>query len=142
MTETVTSPGNGQPEPVAVDQRAVNIRAFFEANKEHPGVVFDAMQFYGVSAAELGADVSGVNITHWMRANGAHDGLGGLKVWAEASINQFEGFYGIANDPSAHVWVQDVLDTALRREHLYESVGLLGVADITSITHPWTLQLV
>lgn len=142
MNETVVSPGNGQPEVVVVDQRAVNIRAFFEANKEHPSVVFDAMQFYGVSATELGADTQGVDIVHWMRANGAPDGLGGLKVWSDASINQFEGFYGIANDPAAHVWVQDALDTALRREHLYESVGLLGVADITQITHPWASHLV
>lgn len=140
MSETVVSPG--QNEPVVVDQRVVNIRSFFEANKEHPSVVFDAMQFYGVNASELGADTQGVNITHWMRANGAPDGLGGLKVWSDASINQFEGFYGIANDQSAHVWVQDVLDRALNREHLFESVGLLGVADIAAITHPWVPDLV
>jgi hypothetical protein len=140
MSETVISP-NGQNEPVVVDQRAVNIRSFFDANKEHPQVVFDAMQAYGVSAAELSADTSGVNITHWMRANDAPDGLGGIKEWSDAAIHQFTGYVGIANSPTTDIWVQDVLDRALNREHLYESVGLLGVADIAQITHPWVLDL-
>lgn len=120
------------------DQRRTNIQVFFNANEANPKVVITMMQTYGVTIAELEDAVDyRIDAVHYMRANGAPDGLGGLKVWGGSSIDRFLIWSG-GNVDNAHarVLAQDVLDRAARRKALYESLGRPVPASIA----PWELM--
>lgn len=67
--------------------RRRDIQAYFNAFESDPQQIFDAMEQFGVTAAEL-ADCMDyrMDAIGWMRANGAWDGLGGLKVWPESDV--------------------------------------------------------
>lgn len=113
--------------PVVVDNsRRDAIRAYWSKYSIYPAMVFDAMQAFGVDADELEDAIDyNVNIYHWMRFNQAPDGLGGLKAWSAADIDQYLNWVGTAlTDRWARVYAQDVLDLAARRVALYESRGL------------------
>ena len=119
-----TSIGPGPSLPVADPQRDI-IRATFIANQAHPEIVMALMTQFGVDEARLSNAVDDlVNVTHYLRAAGAVDGFGGLKVWAPADVHQFEHYYGVADTSYSNIWVQDALDVAHAREATLIGVDL------------------
>lgn len=120
------------------DPRRVNIQAYWEAFAIYPAMIFDAMRDFNVSADEL-EDVMDykVNIYRYLRFNGAPDGLGGLKVWDAASIDQYLDFNYISrSDQWQRVYAQDALDLAARREALYIAYGIPVPDGVAPWKHP------
>ena len=137
MTQTVIGGSTGYvrtPEQLAADaealQRRTSIQTYFNANEGEPLKIMEAMAMFGVDAAELSHCMDyRLNITHYLRRNGAPDGFGGLKVWPAATIQRFFdyvksvgtntgiGLPGI-DDP---VIAQDVLDNTARIEAAFPS---------------------
>lgn len=104
------------------DPRRTAIQAFFNAYEAQPQVIFAAMTQFGVDYEELEDAMDyRIDIVHYMRANGAPDGLGGLKVWDGLAIDQVLIWLGAENIDVMwlRVFAQDVLDTAQRRRELY-----------------------
>ena len=87
------------PEETQALERRRAIQAYFNAFESDPWQIFDAMQQFGVGAAEL-ADCMDyrINIVDWMRYHNAPDGFGGLKVWPEADIAAYITWQG--NQPN------------------------------------------
>ncbi|MFA5899399.1 MAG: hypothetical protein WC829_09845 [Hyphomicrobium sp.] len=106
-------------------ERRKAIQAYVNAYRAYPAMIIDAMQQYGVDAAEITeAMVATINMTHYLRKAGVPDGFMGLKVWSPAEVQNYLDFVK-AHSP-VHGWgfmgvtdpieAQDVLDRMARRK--------------------------
>ena len=138
--------GGGLPEgacsPAPLDPRTAAIRAFWDAYQLQPQKIFEAMAVYGVDADELEDALDyRVNIVHYMRANNAPDGLGGLKIWPKAEVDRIIAWAGAADTPWVRLAVQDALDMATARIELWTDRGWLHPDSIDPWNHPAPIPL-
>lgn len=122
--------------PESPDSRRDSIVSYFNSVKDQPKIFFAAMEQFNVTAAEVTNLLAPqLNFVHYMRINGAPNGLGGLKVWNSLEIDQYLVWAGKASYLDfdyERMLAQDVLDQAELRTKLYIDSGM----DPTLLT-PW-----
>ena len=104
-------------------KRRTDIQAYVNAYQAYPAMIIDAMEQFGVSAAEITEAMNAtINMTHYLRRAGVPDGFMGLKVWPKAEVDRYLTYVALTSphtgwglvgvtDPIA---AQDVLDRMAR----------------------------